>query len=169
MILIFSWIFWKGSDRPYESLRRARSEGRSILDKNLWLPTEPMLHFLRGPVFCLRQRDPSPGQISGGANAAFARPHRPPPLFFVGMLDGRSRNQYYTRAGGQAGRVAKLVDAQDLGSCGAICEGSSPFSPTNPKVVQRQVACGSSSVVEHRLAKARVESSNLFSRSTKGP
>ena len=30
--------------------------------------------------------------------------------------------------------MAKLADAQDLGSCRAICGGSSPSMPTNLKV-----------------------------------
>ncbi len=53
-----------------------------------------------------------------------------------------------------------LADAQDLGSCAARRGGSNPFSRT---IFNR--TCGSSSVVEHRLAKARVAGSNPVFRS----
>ncbi len=53
--------------------------------------------------------------------------------------------------------VAELADALDLGSSILRCGGSTPFIRTN--------LSGSSSVVEHRLAKARVASSNLVFRS----
>ena len=54
--------------------------------------------------------------------------------------------------------MAELADAPDLGSGGSHRGGSSPFTRT---------ICGSGSVVEHRLAKARVASSNLVFRSIK--
>ena len=56
-------------------------------------------------------------------------------------------------------RVAELADAQDLGSCVERRGGSSPFP--------RTILCGSGSVVEHRLAKARVAGSNPVFRSRK--
>ncbi len=67
------------------------------------------------------------------------------------------RREQYTRR--VVGRMAELVDALDLGSSGAARQSSSLCSPTNIQ------SCGSSSVVEHRLAKARVASSNLVFRS----
>ena len=78
------------------------------------------------------------------------------------------------RSGGVGlGRMAELVDALDLGSSGETHQSSSLCSPTTdafPEVVGRGTANlagrrGSSSVVEHRLAKARVASSNLVFRS----
>ena len=52
--------------------------------------------------------------------------------------------------------------------------GSSPVVPTNPFFVtdfsqqEYDTICGNGSVVERRLAKANVASSNLVSRSTRG-
>ncbi len=58
--------------------------------------------------------------------------------------------------------VAELADAPDLGSGAARRGGSSPFTRTYYKI------CGSSSVVEHHLAKVGVAGSNpvfrLFSK-----
>ena len=91
------------------------------------------------------------------------------------------------------GHVAELADALDLGSSGATRQSSSLCMPTNVKRRRkpnvspvsiaagvrfsgteephfadlRSAKCGSSSVVEHRLAKARVASSNLVFRSSK--
>ena len=53
--------------------------------------------------------------------------------------------------------VAELADAPDLGSGVSRRGGSSPFTRIS----------GNGSVVEHRLAKARVASSNLVFRSKK--
>ncbi len=50
-----------------------------------------------------------------------------------------------------------MADMRDLGSRAARRKGSSPFPRTIP--------CGSSSVVEHRLAKARVAGSSPVFRS----
>ncbi len=50
-----------------------------------------------------------------------------------------------------------MADMRDLGSRAARRKGSSPF----PRTIQ----CGSSSAVEHRLAKARVAGSNPVFRS----
>ncbi len=50
-----------------------------------------------------------------------------------------------------------MADMRDLGSRAERRKGSSPF----PRTIQ----CGSSSVVEHRLAKARVAGSNPVFRS----
>ena len=75
--------------------------------------------------------------------------------------------------------MAELADALDLGSSGATHQSSSlcsPISALESPSASRNYAgppCGSSSVVEHRLAKARVASSNLVFRSMfpsqKGP
>ncbi len=61
-------------------------------------------------------------------------------------------------------RVAELVDAIDLGSIG--CSPCGFESLLAHQKVSRGTGCGSSSAVEHCLAKARVESSNLFFRSS---
>ncbi len=53
--------------------------------------------------------------------------------------------------------VAELADALDLGSSASRRGGSSPST--------RTILCGSGSVVEHRLAKARVAGSNPVFRS----
>jgi hypothetical protein len=54
--------------------------------------------------------------------------------------------------------VAELADAPDLGSGAARRGGSTPFTRTN-------FICGSSSVVEHHLAKVGVAGSNPVFRS----
>ncbi len=54
--------------------------------------------------------------------------------------------------------VAELADAPDLGSGAARRGGSSPFTRTSNY-------CGSSSVVEHHLAKVGVAGSNPVFRS----
>ena len=56
--------------------------------------------------------------------------------------------------------VAELADAPDLGSGGFTVWVQVP----SPAPIFNSI-CGSGSVVEHRLAKARVASSNLVSRS----
>jgi hypothetical protein len=56
--------------------------------------------------------------------------------------------------------VAELADAPDLGSGAARRGGSSPFTRT-------LIPCGSSSVVEHHLAKVGVAGSNPVFRSTR--
>ena len=70
----------------------------------------------------------------------------------------------YTLAG-----VAELADALDLGSSAARRGGSTPFTRTiNFITVRIKISyafCGSSSVVEHHLAKVGVASSNLVFRS----
>ena len=63
--------------------------------------------------------------------------------------------------------VAELADAPDLGSGAARRGGSSPFTRT---ITKRSVSlafclCGSSSVVEHHLAKVGVAGSNPVFRS----
>ena len=55
--------------------------------------------------------------------------------------------------------MAELADALDLGSSAARRGGSTPFTRTIHFI------CGSSSVVEHHLAKVGVASSNLVFRS----
>ena len=57
--------------------------------------------------------------------------------------------------------MAELADALDLGSSGVTHQSSSLCLP----IAAGSVVRGSSSVVEHRLAKARVASSNLVFRS----
>jgi hypothetical protein len=54
--------------------------------------------------------------------------------------------------------VAELADAPDLGSGAARRGGSTPFTRT-------KFVCGSSSVVEHHLAKVGVAGSNPVFRS----
>ena len=56
--------------------------------------------------------------------------------------------------------MAELADALDLGSSGVTHQSSSLCLP----IAARRLMRGSSSVVEHRLAKARVASSNLVFR-----
>ena len=58
--------------------------------------------------------------------------------------------------------MAELADALDLGSSGVTHQSSSLCLPIAEAVSRR--SRGSSSVVEHRLAKARVASSNLVFR-----
>ena len=58
--------------------------------------------------------------------------------------------------------VAELADALDLGSSAARRGGSTPFTRTNNK---HQFKRGSSSVVEHHLAKVGVAGSNPVFRS----
>ncbi len=58
--------------------------------------------------------------------------------------------------------VAELADAPDLGSGAARRGGSTPFTRTNLNL------CGSSSVVEHHLAKVGVAGSNPVFRSNGG-
>ena len=68
-----------------------------------------------------------------------------------------------------AAGVAELADALDLGSSAARRGGSTPFTRTiNFITVRIKISyafCGSSSVVEHHLAKVGVASSNLVFRS----
>ena len=59
-------------------------------------------------------------------------------------------------------RVVELADTLDLGSSGATRGGSSPSSRT---IFEKYCLRGSSSAVEHNLAKVGVEGSNPFSRS----
>ena len=49
-------------------------------------------------------------------------------FFCLNFLAVRSRAVDNSRT---KGRVVKLADTQDLGSCGAILAGSNPASPTN--------------------------------------
>ena len=68
---------------------------------------------------------------------------------------------YYVCAG-----VVELADTLDLGSSAARRGGSTPF--TRIIILYCQInfcTCGSSSVVEHHLAKVGVASSNLVFRS----
>ena len=60
--------------------------------------------------------------------------------------------------------MAELADALDLGSSAARRGGSTPFTRTNSRIINF-CTCGSSSVVEHHLAKVGVASSNLVFRS----
>jgi hypothetical protein len=69
---------------------------------------------------------------------------------------GKAPRAFYLS--GSLGQVAELADALDLGSSGATRQSSSLCLPTSHAIR------GSSSVVEHRLAKARVASSNLVFR-----
>ena len=55
--------------------------------------------------------------------------------------------------------MAELADAPDLGSGAARRGGSTPFTRINT------IICGSSSVVEHHLAKVRVAGSSPVFRS----
>ena len=66
--------------------------------------------------------------------------------------------------------MAELADALDLGSSAARRGGSTPFTRTilisyTVRVKISYAFCGSSSVVEHHLAKVGVASSNLVFRS----
>ena len=68
--------------------------------------------------------------------------------------------------------VAELADALDLGSSAARRGGSTPFTRTNglfnilPDFLKTTyISCGSSSVVEHHLAKVGVAGSNPVFRS----
>jgi hypothetical protein len=68
-------------------------------------------------------------------------------------------------------RVAELADALDLGSSVSRRGGSSPSTRTIILLFTalHNILCGRGSVVEHRLAKARVASSNLVVRSRFAP
>jgi hypothetical protein len=57
--------------------------------------------------------------------------------------------------------VAELADALDLGSSAARRGGSTPFT----RIIFIFILCGSSSVVEHHLAKVGVAGSNPVFRS----